>query len=131
MNELEERIIGNRLCYRWDNKAVFTPYSQRELTKKLEERNISYKECCKQKESKTRAFKAGEMPREYLNYVYRRKTAEICIIPTAYSQVGDVQLCFSALKNVSDENWIGNKQLYADWEVLINDKWQPVGVKEK
>ena len=42
MNELEERIIGNRLCYRWDNKAVFTPYSQKELTKKLGERNISY-----------------------------------------------------------------------------------------
>ena len=82
------------------------------------------------KEPESRAFKAGEMPREYLNYVYRRKTAEICIIPTAYSQVGKVQLCFSALKNVSDEDWISNTELHTNWEVLINDKWQFVGVKE-
>ena len=79
------------------------------------------------KKPESRAFKYSEMPIEYANYWYRR---EICITPIAYSQTGNVQLCFNVLNDVKSKNWISNNELYTDWEVLINDKWQFVGVRE-
>ena len=89
------------------------------------------KECCKQKEPGWRAFKNGEMPLKYLDYIYcyRKKGSKLYYKPICYNwdATADAQLQF----NYGGEwRWFSHKQLFETRLVLIDDKWQPVGVRE-
>ena len=91
---------------------------------------VEWKHCEEIKEPEWRAFEIGEMPREYLNYTYRKKGDNLILSPVCYDCSARIN---AQLQFVNEwvSFWIDNSELYADWEVLINNKWQFIGVKEE
>ena len=92
-----------------------------------------YDRCKRIEESEWRVFGAGEMPMEYLNYLYREKNINIIYRPIYYDPTNTscFQLGFSSIHKRL--NWVSNDELYDNWEVLkhFGGEWQPVGKERK
>ncbi len=85
-------------------------------------------------QEKWRPFREGEMPAEYIGYLYRHKATHRIYKAGVYSYpalqdigIQGVQLYLVAYR------WVGNKDLFENFEVSKDGgkTWEPIGVKEE
>jgi len=86
---------------------------------------VIYRHAEEIKESEWRQFKEGEMPIEYINYLYKDKKTGVVDRPTGYVGRTSVQLRIY-------NGWKNSQTLFEEKEVSKDGgkTWEPVGVKE-
>ena len=113
---LNKGVAGRCLAVRVDDEELFEQGA--------DSVRIDVWDSCEEiKEESYKEFTQGILPIEYFSYRYREKATGIISIPTSY----DDQHHRYHLK--IDNGWKDNQMLFHEYEVYIDNKWQPVGIK--
>ena len=114
MCEVEDGYLGLKEGVNPDNYMEFwSPF-------------VIFRRAEKIKEFEWRAFKRGEMPAEYVNYIYRKKY----LVSQQFRPVGYDSDSISQLRFY--DGWLNNIEVFDEREVSKDNgkTWEPVGVRE-